>query len=148
MEHDEIRKLISSYIDGELGPEDRKMVEAHLAECPECAEEHRQLTKFEEVMDKMTLREPPKEAWKIYTESVYNRMERGLGWILVSIGAMIILFFAGYEMLQGILRDPTIHTLLKAGILAGLAGMVILLVSLIRERVFVNKRERYKEIEK
>jgi predicted anti-sigma-YlaC factor YlaD len=148
VEHDEIRKLISPYIDGELGEEDRQLVEAHLAECAECAEERLQMNKFEEVMDKMTIKEPPKEAWKLYTESVYNKIERGLGWILVSIGAMIILFFAGYEVLRGIIRDPTIHTLLKVGILAALAGVVILLVSLIRERVFVNRRERYKEIEK
>lgn len=148
MEHDEIRKLICSYIDGELSAEDRKIVEDHIAGCPECAREHQQMKKFEEVMDEMAIKEPPKEAWKIYTQSVYNRMERGLGWILVSIGAMIMLFFAGYEILQGVVRDPTIHPLLKAGILAGLAGVVILLVSLIRERIFVNKRERYKEVEK
>jgi predicted anti-sigma-YlaC factor YlaD len=148
MEHDEIRKLISSYIDGELGAEDRKLVEDHLAECPGCAREHQEMTKFEEVMDKMTIKEPPKEAWKTYTESVYNRMERRIGWILVSIGAMIILFFAGHEILRGVLRDPTIPTLLKGGILAALAGVIILLVSLIRERIFVNRSERYKEIEK
>ena len=36
----------------------------------------------------------------------------------------------------------------KVGILVFLAGIVILLVSIIRERIFIRRRERYKEVEK
>ncbi len=41
---------------------------------------------------------PPKDVWRVYWASVYNRLERRIGWILLSIGAMIILFFGGYKM--------------------------------------------------
>jgi hypothetical protein len=81
--------------------------------------------KFEEVMSKMELKKPPKDVWRLYWTSVYNRLERRIGWILLSIGAMIILFFGGYKMV-----------------------VVVLLVSLIREQFFVRKRERYKEVER
>jgi hypothetical protein len=101
-----------------------------------------------EVMGRVTIKEPPKEVWKMYTETVYNRLERGIGWILVSIGAMILLFFTGYHALKEVILDPGLPLVVKGGILCGLAGVIVLLVSLIRERVFVNKRERYKEIEK
>ncbi|MCK4816385.1 hypothetical protein KA005_11510, partial [bacterium] len=87
-------------------------------------------------------------AWKIYWTSVYNRLERRIGWILFSIGVMILLFFGGYKMVEEIIKDPSISFLLKAGILAVLGGVVVLLVSLIREQLFVRKRERYKEVEK
>lgn len=96
----------------------------------------------------MELKKPPKEAWKLYWASVYNRLERRIGWILLSIGAMIILFFGGYKMVEGIIQDPSTPLLLKAGILVFLGGIVVLLVSLIREQLFVRKRERYKEVEK
>ena len=148
MDHEKLKELVSSYLDGELTQEEREMVERHLEECAECRLSVRATDDLGEVMAKMKLKEPPKEVWKVYTESVYNRLERGIGWILVSIGAMVILFFAGYNMLKGLIHDPGTPVVLKIGILCGMGGVVVLLVSLIRERLFVNKRERYKEIEK
>lgn len=32
---------------------------------------------------------------------------RRIGWILLSIGAMIILSFGGYKMVAGIIQDPS-----------------------------------------
>jgi predicted anti-sigma-YlaC factor YlaD len=148
MDHEKLKHLVSSYLDGELSREEREVVERHLEECSECRQAYREMRELGEVMARMTMKEPPKEVWKVYTESVYNRLERGIGWILVSIGAMIILFFAGYHVLKGLIMDPGIPILVKAGIFCGLGGVVVLLVSLVRERLFVNKRERYKEIEK
>ena len=104
--------------------------------------------KFEEVMDKMELRKPPKEVWQVYWSSVYNRLERRFGWILFSIGAIILLFYGGYKAIEGLIQDPTIPLILKVGILGLLAGLVVLLVSIGRERIFVRQRERYKEVEK
>jgi predicted anti-sigma-YlaC factor YlaD len=148
MDHERMNELISSYLDNELDEEGRRQVEEHIEKCPECRKEYGEMARFEEVMRKMTLKQPSKEAWQVYSESVYNRMERGIGWILLSIGAMIILFFSGYQIVKGFIEDPTIPVIVKAGILLGLAGVVILLVSVVRERVFVNRRERYKEIQK
>ena len=148
MDHERIRELISSYLDNELDEDGRRVVEEHIEKCPECRKEYGEMAKFEEVMREMSLKQPPKEAWEVYSESVYNRVERGIGWILLSIGAMIILFFAGYQIVRGFIQDPTIPLIVKAGILLGLGGVVVLLVSLVRERLFVNKRERYKEIKK
>ena len=148
MDHQQIKELISSYYDGELDEEQKKIIKKHLEECPECQKEFEEMGKFEEVMSKMELKKPPKEAWKIYWTSVYNRLERRIGWILFSIGVMILLFFGGYKMVEEIIKDPSISFLLKAGILAVLGGVVVLLVSLIREQLFVRKRERYKEVEK
>jgi hypothetical protein len=104
--------------------------------------------RFEEVMQKMELKQPPKEMWQVYWTSVYNRLERRIGWILLSIGAIIILFFGGYKAIEGIIEDTTTPLILKIGILAALGGLVILLVSIGRERIFVRKRERYKEVVK
>ena len=148
MDHKKIKELISSYYDKELDEEQRKIVEKHLEECPECRKEFEEMGKFEEVMSKMELKKPPKDVWRLYWASVYNRLERRIGWILLSIGAMIILFFGGYKMVESIIQDPSTPFLLKAGILIFLGGIVVLLVSLIREQFFVRKRERYKEVEK
>ncbi len=148
MEHKKIKELISSYHDGELDNKQRQQVEEHLNQCVECQREHEEMGKLEEVMKKMQLRKPHKEMWEVYWTSIYNRLERRIGWIFLSIGAMILLFFGGYKAVEGIIQDTSTPLLLKIGILTLLGGVVILLVSLLREQIFVYKRERYKEVEK
>jgi len=148
MDHNKIKELISSYYDEELDEEQKKLVNDHLRQCSECRKEFEEMAKFEEVMGKMELKQPSKEVWKVYWSSVYNRLERSIGWIFLSIGAMILLFFGGYKIVEGIIQDADTPLFLKIGILAFMAGIIVLLVSLAREQLFVRKRERYKEIEK
>lgn len=148
MRHEEIKKWVSLYHEGELDEEKKRIVEKHIKECLECRREFEDMKKLEDVMNKVELKQPPKEAWERYEKSVYNRLERKVGWIFLSIGAMILLFFGGYKLIESIIKDPGCPVLLKIGILAALVGVVILIVSLTREQLFSYKRERYKEIEK
>jgi len=148
MDHQKIKELISSYHDGELDNREKQMLEEHLEHCAECRREFEEMGKFEEVMGKMQLKKPQKEMWEVYWNTVYNRLERGIGWILISIGGMILLFFGGYKAVEGIIQDSSTPLLLKVGILTAIGGVVVLLVSLLREQLFVRKRERYKEVEK
>lgn len=148
MDHQKIKELISSYHDGHLSEDQKKMIEEHVQQCEECRRELEEMVKFEEVMQKMELKQPPKEMWQVYWTSVYNRLERRIGWILLSIGAIIMLFFGGYKAIEGIIQDTTTPLILKIGILTVLGGLVILLVSIGRERIFVRKKERYKEVVK
>jgi predicted anti-sigma-YlaC factor YlaD len=148
MEHQEIKKLVSSYYDGTLSDEQKQIIDEHLKSCAECRREFEEMKQFEEVLNKMELKKPKPELWHVYWSSVYNRLERRFGWILFSVGAMILLFFGGYKMIEAVIEDTTVPLLLKIGLLAVLAGVVVLLVSVGRERIFVRKRERYKEVEK
>jgi len=73
-------------------------------------------------------------------------LERGTGWILTSIGAIILLFYGAWRWLQGLIRDPHLALIVKVGILVLAGGLIILLISVIREKVFTHKKERYKEV--
>jgi predicted anti-sigma-YlaC factor YlaD len=148
MDHQKIKELISSYYENHLSEDQKRKIEEHIQQCEECRRELEEMGKFEEVMKKMELKQPPKEMWQVYAISVYNRLERRIGWILFSIGAIIMLFFGGYKAIEGIIEDPTTPLILKIGILTVLGGLAILLVSIGRERIFVRKRERYKEVVK
>ncbi|MFQ6069531.1 MAG: anti-sigma factor family protein [Candidatus Aminicenantales bacterium] len=148
MDHEKMKELISLYFEGELSERERELAEKHLRDCSQCAAEFEKMNKLEEVMMKVKLKGPPEEVWKTYWTSVYNRLERRVGWILLSIGAMILLFFGGYKMVEGIVKDASTPLFLKVGILVFLGGIVVLLVSVLREQLFVRKRERYKEVEK
>ncbi len=148
MEHEKIKELVMLYYEGELKEKDRSIVEEHITSCPECRKELEDMKTFEEVMGKMKLKKPGNEVWETYWASVYNRLERRIGWILMSLGGMILLFFGGYKMVENIIRDSSISLLFKIGILSFLAGIIVMLVSLIKEKIFVRSRERYKEIQK
>ena len=52
------------------------------------------LHEVKEVTDAMSLRRPPEETWEQYFESVYNRAERGFAWILLSMGAIVMMGWA------------------------------------------------------
>jgi len=148
MRHQKIKELISLYLEGELDNRERKIVEQHIKECEECRKEFEELNKLEEVLKKMEFKKPSDEIWKTYWSSIYNRLERKIGWILFSIGAIILLFWGVYKLIEELIKDPTIPLILKIGILAFFAGAIILLVSILREQLFMRKRERYKEVEK
>jgi len=148
MDHQHLKELISSYHDGGLSSEQKRLVDAHIQTCAECRKEWEAMKKLEEAMKTMELKKPKPEVWKLYGASVYNRLEKRIGWILFSVGAMILLFYGGYEMVKSIIQDVTTPLLLKVGILALLGGFVVLLISALRERLFVRQRERYKEVEK
>ena len=79
---------------------------------------------------------------------LYNRMERGLAWILISIGAIIWGIFAIWELIQEIANDQTISPILKFGLFALLAGAFTLLVSVVREKLWLRKYDKYKEIQR
>lgn len=94
------------------------------------------------------LKKPPEEIWDKYWLGVYNRIERTLGWILLSIGSVILLTFALYEGAKALLQflsAPSIPFILKIGLLAVLGGAVILIVSVIREKIFTAKSDKYQK---
>ncbi len=148
MKHEEIKKLVALYHDGELSAAEKEKVRNHIQECDECRREFKEMEDLEDAMTRMSLKPPPGEAWEHYWGSIYNRMERQTGWIFLSIGAMIFLLYGGYRLVKNMLHDPGLPFFFKIGILAVLGGLVILLISLAREQIFVHKRERYKEVQK
>jgi len=147
-DHKKIKELIAASFDGEMNAEEKRMVAEHIESCVSCRKAYEEMIRFEEVMNKMELQKPSRDTWKYYWDSIYNRLERRIGWILFSVGVMILLFFGGYKGIEGLIQDPGTPLLLKVGILTILSGIVILLVSIFREQIFVRKRERYKEVEK
>ncbi|MEA3459970.1 MAG: zf-HC2 domain-containing protein, partial [Chloroflexota bacterium] len=52
-EHQRVRGMLSAYIDGELSPEERALVEAHLAECESCARNLRTLRRTVELLGEL-----------------------------------------------------------------------------------------------
>ena len=145
----QFRSILTAYVDGELSSEERARFERHLADCPECRRELAGHAKLKEELDMLAFKEPTDVEIERYWRGIYNRLERGIGWVAFSIGAIILLCYGAFKLIEETIRDPNISVLLKVGVVAGVFGGVILLVSLLRERLTLRKVDKYsKEVDR
>jgi ferric-dicitrate binding protein FerR (iron transport regulator) len=140
------RHLMMAALDGELAASDHKELERLLEGDPALAAEWRQLQRVKEVTKTMSMRQPSQEVWEGYWMGVYRRLERGLAWILVSLGAIVVLSWAAWEGLQELWKDQDLPTVVKGGSLALIAGLVILVVSVVREKLVIRQTDPYKDV--
>ena len=145
---DERDARISGYLDGELSAEERERFERELRTTPELAIEFARVRELKEVTSSMRLKEFPDQVWDAYWSGTYNRLERGFGWILVSVGAMVLLAAGLYELAVALLRDSVDPWWIRVGVGALVAGLAVLFVSVLRERLFVLKSDPYKEVQR
>ena len=143
---EDYKDLIMGYLDNELEDEQRRAFEEHLAKCPECKGEVEEFRRLIDVTDEVVLAEPEDRIWQQYWSSIYNRIERGVGWILFSVAAILLLVYGGFKAIEEIIKDPTVGVILKAGLLTLIAGLAVLLVSVLRERLYLGKKDRYKNV--
>lgn len=149
MKCDDFKPLMMGYLDDELEPEVCSRVEAHLAECADCRRELEQFRRMKEDLNMVKFKEPSDAELERYWSHIYNRLERGIGWIMLSLGAIILLSYGGFKLVEEVVKDPEIGLLIKVGILALVFGVVVLFVSLLRERLALLKTDKYsKEVER
>ena len=149
MNCEEFKPLITGYLDNELSPDQQQRLETHLSTCPQCSAELANLGDLKENLAMIKFKEPSDAELDRYWKSIYNRLERGLGWILFSIGSIIVLCYGGFKLIEQLIKDPSIVWLFKIGLIALVFGVVILFVSLLRERLAIRKVDKYsKEIER
>jgi hypothetical protein len=144
--HERAHALMMAALDDELSSTERTEMETLLAADAGLREEWEGLRRVKEVTATMTLREPPEEVWETYWVSVYNRAERSLGWLFLSLGLIVVMGWAGWYAVDAILSDAEIPLLIKAAIFAGALGGGILFFSVAREKWFARKGDAYKGV--
>lgn len=142
----EYKDFMMAYLDGELNDEQRRAFEQHLAGCPDCTREMAEFTRLKQITDSVTLLEPEDRLWDAYWGGVYNRIERGIGWVLFSVAAILLVIYGGFTAIEKVIQDPGVSMLLKAGLLVLLAGLAILFVSVVRERIYFWSKDRYRDV--
>ncbi|MHC4173843.1 MAG: anti-sigma factor family protein [Planctomycetota bacterium] len=143
---DDHKDLLMGYLDNELSDEQRQRFEEHLAGCGECAGELEEFKKLKAITDEVTLVEPEDRMWQEYWGSIYNRIERGVGWIVFSIAGILLVIYGGFKIIEELIKDPDVETIFKIGLLALIVGLAILFVSVLRERIYFWKKDRYRDV--
>lgn len=96
----------------------------------------------------MKLKSPSQEVFDSYWMGVYNRIERGIGWIIFSVGAVILITYGLFKFAETLINDSQLETIVKIGIIGIIAGIVIIFVSIIREKLTIRKTDKYKEVQR
>ena len=139
-------QLMMQSLDDEISGQDRRDMDIMMKEHDALRREYESFKQLKEVTQNMDFKKQPLETWDLYWTRVYNRLERNIAWTLISIGAAICLTFAGFEIIEQIIRDPHLHLIVKIGFLCVLAGGALLLVSTVRERIKTGRNDPYKEV--
>ena len=140
------KDLMMGYLDDELSDEQRTTFQEHLTDCSDCRLELEEFKKLKAITDDVTLMEPEDKIWQQYWGNIYNRLERGVGWILFGISAILLLIYGGFKMIEDIVNDPKTGFGLKVGLIALIIGLAILFVSVARERLHFWSKDRYKDV--
>ncbi len=142
------REMLAGYVDGELSEDERLAFEKDLADSAELRAELEEFMNLKEMTGIMTYADLPDEVWENYWQSLYKKLERGFGWIFFSMGAIALLFYGAFQFMSELYLSTTTPIFIKIAVTALLLGVIILLVSFSRERLFAYKRDRYKEVNK
>ena len=147
MDRKRARELLMGYLDGELEEDDERAIEERLREDPELRREERDFRRMKQLMDGIDFLEPTEAEWRAHWSVIYNRLERGIGYLLLSVGSLILLLTGAWHFLNDFLLDPEQPLLLRVGVGTAVAGGVFLGVSVVRERIRVYRYDRYNEVE-
>ncbi len=147
-EAERAHQLMMRALDGELGEADQAELQRLLRADPSLQIEWKRLNRLKEVTSTMALRSPPEEVWETYWTAIYPQLERGVGWVLLSLGAIVSLSYGLWKFAEELMADATVPTFVKWAILAAIVGGAVLFVSVIREKWFVYRSDPYKDVQR
>lgn len=140
--------LIGKKLDDEITKAEQQELDRLIANDESLKSEYEKQLKAKEVLKKMNLKNPSKEFWDGYWLNTYNKLERGLAWIFISIGILILIGFAVIQFVEKLFTDDGGPILIKIGLAALFFGSLVLIFSLLREKFFKMKNDKYKEIQR
>ena len=140
------KDLMMIYLDGEMDKSQKKRFEEHLKSCSECQRELDEFNKLKDLTDSISLAEPEDLIWDQYWNSVYNRVERKIGCVLCSIAGILLAVYGGFLVIENIIINPGIAMFFKVCLIVLIAGLAILVVSVLRERIYCWNRDRYRNV--
>ena len=145
LDRERIQHLMMAALDGEISTGEQRELDALIAAHPDVADEWRRFQRLKEVTTGMSLHTPPEETWDRYWQNTYHRTERGIAWLLVSIGAIVLFGYWAWHAVLAFFEPGSEPLGIRLAIAAVTIGLVILAVSVIREKIFTNRRDPYQK---
>lgn len=142
--HQAVRERLSAYLDQELTQAEEQRVRLHLEGCPECRRALEQLAQLQKLTAQMRFPDPPEETMQELERRLSVRAPRSAGWLLVLGGLLAWLVYGGVMALLH-WRTPTLQEMAGGAVAI---GVLLLFISVLRERLLELPHDRYRRIEK
>lgn len=139
MEHDVMR-----YLDGEMNDAERAAFEEHLAGCDDCRRALEELREVNRLTGSIVMKDPQDEFWDLYWKSIYRRLERRTAWVFMIAGIAMLVAYELYRAFSSFGRI----TFQKVALIVLVVGGVLLLVSVVRERIHQYRSDPYKDVKR
>ena len=143
--HEE-KDLLMGYIDEELSPEDIVRFETHLSECEECKDDLKQFKELDEIVSPVEFITPEDKLMDNYWSKPYRKIERKIGIISLLFGFSVLIGFGLIEFGTELWFESNLPVFVKFSIYSAITGVIILVISLLREKLFLRKKQRYSEV--
>jgi anti-sigma factor RsiW len=135
---DELRILLTGYVDGELDAAGRARVEEALARDPDLKRELEELTRLKEATAGGVDARADADL-ELFWNDVYNKLERRTAWLLMLAGAAGVVGAGSYLFFT----HTWWHWSVKLAAACGLLGTLLMLASVWRERQRALRHDRY-----
>lgn len=143
MNDDHVGEMLSGYIDGELTQQDRQRVRLHCEGCEFCRQQLEDLRTMRGRVGAAHLSTINDDTWRKTMNDTTVRATRGIGWLLFVGGILLAAGFAVYE----IVADSSLSAFEKTIIGGIYGGLLLLFVSVLRQRLIERKSDKYKDVE-
>lgn len=139
MSEQELEILLMGYVDGELDEADRRRVEEALASDPALQAELEDMRRLKDLTADLGIDTKTDAELKTFWGSIYNKLERNTGWALLLAGVLGMTCLGFFVFME----SETTHWSVK--VLVGCMGLgaLILLWSVLRERLHILPHDRY-----
>jgi len=144
----EFELLMMAHYDGEISAADEARLQGHIKGCQAC---RKAFDEYGRLVHASREIEPPKvseEEWDMYWTNVYNRMERSAAWTAVTIGVVAVAGYLVYLLTTWLAAAQAIPCWAKVAIVVLAVGVVVLFLSVLREKMALRKTDKYKGVQR
>ena len=136
-------ELLSGYLDGALTQGERQLVSLHLEACADCRRELDDLASLRAAARGTAFALPADDEWGELPRSAASRALRFGGWSVLLLWLALVLGSGAVELARAAV--PTWERVAVAGVVA---GFVLLLLSVLLDRLRALRHDRYRRVQK
>jgi hypothetical protein len=134
---------LSGYLDNELTQGDRQRVELHMESCADCRQSYEEMAQVRADVGQLSFGEISHEEWSGIMNDLSVRTSRGAGWLLYIVGLLGLVGYGAYQFY----RDDTVPALVKTFVAAILIGLLLLFISVLRQRIVSKRSDKYQDVQ-
>ena len=141
--HNFEQTLLTGYLDRALTQGDEQRVRLHLEDCTTCRALLDEMLEIREVTMTTQFHTPPDEQWDERPRGLLSRSSMRIGWLILLLWLVGITGFMIGHLWTG--SESLFEKLLAFG---GIAGITLLFLSVLLDRIKTMKTDRYQEVKK